>query len=104
VVGSRVLNSIGTIVVVHAVGIHVSAALAVALLSVGILIGWIANIVPLGIGVSEGGNYALYALFGASPHGGLLFALVNRLRTMLLAAIGLLVMAAANILHRQRKV
>lgn len=104
VIGSRVLNSIGTVVVVHAVGIPVSAALVIALLSIGILVGWIANIVPLGIGVSEGGNYGLYALFGASPHGGLLFALVNRLRTMLLAAIGLLVMAVANIVHRRRQV
>ena len=96
VVASRVLNWAGTIALLYAAEIHVTPVLVVAMLSVGILVSWLSNIVPLGLGVSDGTNYALYGLLGASPGAGLVYAMVNRLRTLALAMIGLCVMALAH--------
>jgi uncharacterized protein (TIRG00374 family) len=100
VVGSRLCNWAGTIVVLHAAGIAMTAPLVVAMLSVGILITWISNVLPLGLGIADGTNYALYDVLGASPEAGLVFTMVNRVRTVVLATMGLAVMAIANALDR----
>jgi hypothetical protein len=71
------------------------------MLSIGILITWISNIVPLGLGLAQGGNYLVFSLFGAPASSGVLFAFVNQLRTILLALLGLVVMLVANLFHRR---
>jgi hypothetical protein len=96
VVGSRICNWAGTIVIFYAADIPMSAPLVVASLSVGILVTWISNIVPLGLGAADGTNYVLYGLLGASPVAGLLFTMVNRLRTIVIALLGLAVMLVAS--------
>lgn len=101
VLGSRVINGVGTIAVLHAADIPMTAPLVVAMLSVGILVTWMSNIVPLGLGVADGTNYVLYGLLGAAPVAGLLFTLVNRLRTVVLALLGLTVLAIANAVDRR---
>jgi hypothetical protein len=101
VLGSRAINWIGTIVVLHAAEIPMTAPLVVAMLSVGILITWMSNVIPLGLGIADGTNYVLYGILGAAPVAGLLFTLVNRLRTVVLALLGLTIMAIANALHRR---
>jgi len=101
VLGSRAINWIGTIVVLHAAEIPMTAPLVVAMLSVGILITWMSNVIPLGLGIADGTNYVLYGILGAAPVAGLLFTLVNRLRTVVLALLGLTIMTIANALHRR---
>jgi uncharacterized membrane protein YbhN (UPF0104 family) len=101
VLGSRVINWVGTIVVLYAADIPMTAPLVIASLSVGILVTWMSNIIPLGLGLADGTNYVLYGLLGAAPVAGLLFTLLNRLRTVVLALLGLTVMAIANALHRR---
>jgi hypothetical protein len=87
--------------VLHAADIPMTAALVIATLSVGILITWLSNVVPLGLGVADGTNYVLYGILGASPVAGLLFTLVNRVRTIVLALMGLAVLAIASALYRR---
>jgi uncharacterized membrane protein YbhN (UPF0104 family) len=101
VLGSRVLNWVGTIVVLHAADIPLTAPLVVASLSVGILVTWVSNIIPLGLGLADGTNYVLYGLLGAAPVAGLLFTLLTRLRTIVLALLGLTAMVIANTVHRR---
>jgi len=96
VICSRLFNWTGTVVVLHAADIPLTAPLVVAMLSVGLLVTWMSNVIPLGLGIADGANYALYSLVGASPAAGLLFTMVNRLRTCVLAAMGLAIMAIAN--------
>ena len=100
VLGSRVFNWLGTLGVLSAVGVPLTAPLVVAMLSVGILITWMSNIVPLGLGIADGTNYALYGVLGASPAAGLVFTMINRVRTCVLAVMGLAVLAIANALRR----
>ena len=101
VIGSRVFNWLGTLAILYAADIPFTAPLVVAMLSVGILISWLSNVLPLGLGLADGTNYALYGLLGASPEAGLVFTMVNRLRTVLLAFMGLAIMAIANAMHRR---
>jgi uncharacterized protein (TIRG00374 family) len=96
VVGSRIFNWCGTIAVMYAADIPLSPSLVVAALSVGVIVTWIANIVPLGLGIADGANYVLYGVLGATQNAGLVFTMINRLRTVVLALMGLLVMAIAH--------
>ena len=101
VIGSRVFNSLGTVVLLHACGIHMTAPLVVAMLSAGILVQWISNVVPLGLGIADTTTYLLYALVGAPPIAGLVYAMAYRVRTIIIASLGLAVMAIANAIHRR---
>jgi uncharacterized protein (TIRG00374 family) len=96
VLGSRVFNWLGTIVVLRACGIAMTAPIVIAMLSVGILVTWMSNVIPLGLGLADGTNYVLYGLLGASPAAGLVFTMVNRVRTCAIAVIGLSVMAISG--------
>ena len=70
-------------------------------MSVGVLIGWISPIVPLGLGLADGGNYALYVLLGASGVHGMVVAMVNRARSLAIATLGLGAMALLTALGRR---
>ena len=103
VIGSRLLNQAGTVVLLIASGIPLSAPLVAAMLSVGILVSWMSNIVPLGMGIADGTNYALYGALGATGAQGLDFTMINRARTFVLALMGLTVMLIANVVDRLRR-
>jgi len=100
--GSRLLNMSGALVILIATDVDLTVALVAGTLSVGILITWISNIVPLGLGIADSGNYALHGLLGSTPGAGLEFAMINRVRTVVLASMGLAVMAIANLVDRKR--
>jgi len=68
-----------------------------ALLSAGVLIGWISAIIPMGLGISEGGNVALFTLIGASASLGLALSLARRVNQIVFAAIGFFVLAADRV-------
>jgi len=89
-------------VLLHAAGIPLTAPLVIATCSVGILITWLSNVIPLGLGIADTGNYVLYGLLGAGPASGLDFTMVNRARTCVLAAMGLTVMLVAHVAKRRR--
>lgn len=97
VIGSRVFYAIGSIVLMSAAGIPLTAPLVLANVSIGILIAWVSNVIPLGLGIADGSNYALYGALGATGGAGLLYTMVNRARTILLALMGLTVMAMSAI-------
>ncbi len=101
-IAGRLLNMSGALIILIATGVDLTVPLVAGVLSVGILITWISNVVPLGLGISDGGNYALYGVLTASPDAGLEFAMINRVRTVVLASMGLIVMALANVVDRKR--
>lgn len=103
VFGSRVLNWAGTVAVMIAAGVPLTAPLVIANLSVGILITWISNVIPLGLGLADGTNYALYGVLGATGSHGLVFTMINRARTCVLAGMGLVVMLVANLAARRTR-
>ena len=68
-----------------------------AMLSAGVLIGWISSIIPMGLGLSEGGNAALFSLIGAPASFGLALALARRVNQIVFASIGFTVLAADRV-------
>jgi hypothetical protein len=82
------------------IGVPLTPAMILGVLSIGVLVSWISNIVPLGLGVADGGHYVLYDLLGATGPQGLVVAMVNRARSLSVAILGLGVMAAMAIVDR----
>lgn len=103
VLASKLVAVVATIVVIHAIDIEVTAALVIALMSVGVLIRWVAAVVPLGLGIADGGNYALFSLLGATGLHGMIMAMLNRARSVAVAMLGLLAMAAMTALDRRAR-
>ena len=97
---ARLCSWSATTLALYAVGVHIHVTLLVGVFSVGILIGWISAIVPFGLGVADGGNYALFSVLGATGTQGVFVTLLGRARSLTLALFGLLAMAAAHTVNR----
>lgn len=97
---SKLVMYTSTTLLIHAVGVELSPALVIAVVSVGVLIQWISSVVPLGLGLADGGNYALYTLLGASGEHGMFVTMLNRARSVAVAMLGLAAMAALSVLGR----
>lgn len=80
-----------------AAGYSLAPAQLVAVLSAGVLLTWISALVPMGVGVSEGGNGVLFALIGAPPSIGVALAFARRVNQIIFAALGFSVLAADRI-------
>lgn len=100
VAASKIVTYTSTCVLIQAVGVSLTPALVIAVLSVGVLIQWIASIVPLGLGLADGGNYALYSLLGATGPQGLLVTMLNRARSVAVAVLGLGAMVVLTVMSR----
>lgn len=97
VVTSQLLQKGLTYFTILSAGYAMSPGQFLALLSAGVLLHWISAIVPMGIGISEGGNAALFTLIGAPASLGLALALARRVNQIVFAAIGFIVLAADRV-------
>jgi hypothetical protein len=102
VASSRALHIAGTVLVLRAAHIPLTPPVVLAMASLGIVVTWASNVVPLGIGVADGTNYVLYDALASAPLAGVAFTMVNRTRTCVVAAIGLAVMLLAGLMDRGR--
>src|SRR5262249_37499382 len=100
ILASRLVSWVSMMTMISAVGAAITPTLVIGILSVGTLIWWIASIVPLGLGLADGGNYALFDLLGASGIQGAIVTMLNRARSLLLALVGFFVMAILHTLDR----
>ena len=92
-VASQVLQRLAVWVILVAAGYSLSAGQLLAILSAGVLLGWLSSIVPMGIGISEGGNGALFALIGAPSALGVALAFARRFNQIAFALLGFAVLA-----------
>ena len=89
-----------TYATVAAAGYILSPAQFLALCSAGVLLGWVSTIIPMGLGISEGGNVALFTLIGAPAPLGLALALARRVNQIAFAIIGFFVLTADRVASR----
>ncbi|MGE3455674.1 MAG: hypothetical protein AB7O24_11220, partial [Kofleriaceae bacterium] len=101
VVASRVIGWTTNVLLLVAADVDLNVSLIIGVLSVGLLIQWISSVVPLGLGLADGGNYALYSLLGSTGVHGFYVTLLNRVRSLVAAVLGLLAMAIINIYDRR---
>jgi uncharacterized membrane protein YbhN (UPF0104 family) len=97
---SRLVAWTATATVLHAVGVHLTPTVLVGVLSVGVLISWVSALVPFGLGVADGSNYALFDVLGASGAHGLFVTMLGRARSIAIALIGLAMMGLAHAANR----
>ncbi len=94
---SKVITWVATAILLLAVGAEFSVALVVGVLSIGVLIRWVSSIVPMGLGLADGGNYGLYLLLGASGAVGMAVTMLDRARSVAVAILGLAALAAMQL-------
>lgn len=100
VLASKLLTWTELVLLLAVIGVPLSAAMILGVLSIGVLLSWVSNVVPLGLGIADGSNYVLYDLLGATGAQGLIVAMVSRARSVLIAILGLGAMAAMSIADR----
>jgi len=100
ILGARLVTWTATMTLIHAVGVPITPRLVLGVLSIGVLIGWISSIVPFGLGLADGGNYALFDLLGASGAHGAFVTMMNRVRSLAVALVGFAVMAVVHTMNR----
>ena len=96
VCAARLCGWAATTVVLYTVGVTVGFTVLAGVFSVGVLIGWISAVVPFGLGIADGSNYALFDVLGAAGAHGVFVTLLGRARSLTLALLGLVVMAAGH--------
>lgn len=97
---SRVLSWSAMVGLMAAVGVDLTPSLVIGVLSVGMLVSFVSSVIPLGMGLADGGNYALYSFLGATGEQGMFVTMLARARTVAIAMLGLAAMAATSALTR----
>jgi hypothetical protein len=85
-----------TYVTLRAAGAEPGALVMLMVLSAGTVIDWVASVVPLGIGVADGSNYALYGLLGLGPMLGVSVTGLRRAQQAAVAGVGIAVLLGMN--------
>ena len=94
---SQLLQKAITFVAIVAAGFHLTPGQLIAVMSAGVVIGWVSTIVPMGIGISEGGNAALFSLIGAPLSLGVALALARRVNQVVFAGLGFAILAGDKV-------
>jgi uncharacterized protein (TIRG00374 family) len=90
--GGWVLGTLEVLAIFYAVGIPISVAEAIAIEALASVVKAVAFFIPGSLGVQDGGNVLLLAVFGYPSSFGLTFSLVRRMRELLWIGLGLLVL------------
>lgn len=90
--GGWIVGSLEVLAIFYAVGLPISLAEAVAIEALASIVKAVAFFIPGSLGVQDGGNVLLLAVFGYPSSFGLTFSLVRRMRELLWISIGLLVL------------
>jgi uncharacterized protein (TIRG00374 family) len=91
---SQLLQKFLTLLVIYATGYMLSAGQFLARESAGVVLGWISTVIPFGLGISEGGNAALFSLIGAPASLGIALTLARRVNQIVFALVGFAVLTA----------
>jgi uncharacterized protein (TIRG00374 family) len=103
VLGSKSLGWLSIAVILYASGYQATPGVLAAILSAGVVLGWVAALIPLGLGVHESGNYALFSALRAPPAVGVSLALARRVIQLMYAALGFTVLGIWRLSHAARR-
>jgi Lysylphosphatidylglycerol synthase TM region len=103
VTASRLTSMTLSLVILHAVGESITLGFVAAYTVGGFVIYMVSSVVPMGVGISEGGNYALFRALGENPARGVTLVLARRVTLIMYAAIGLVLVTASETVQRARE-
>jgi len=96
---SKAIGWVSLYVILRAVGYDVTIGMLAAILSASVILSWMSAIVPMGLGVAETGNYALFSALDAPATVGVALALARRVNQIVFAAVGFTVLGLWRLWH-----
>jgi len=97
------LNSLGlSLMILHAVGVPITAQFVTVWTVASFVIYFASTLVPMGVGISEGGYWGFFRTMGHNPAQGVALVLARRTVTIMYAAVGLLLVATNETVKRVR--
>lgn len=99
---SRLISMSLSLLILHAVGESITAGFVAAYTVGGFAIYMVSTLVPMGLGISEGGNYWLFRALGENPARGVTLVVARRVTVVLYAAIGIVLVAVSETVARAR--
>lgn len=100
---SRLTSMTLSLVILHAVGESITLGFVAAYTVGGFVIYMLSSLVPMGVGISEGGNYWMFRALGENPARGVTLVLARRVTLIMYAAIGLVLVTASETVKRARE-
>ena len=102
IVASRMTSMTLSLLILHAVGEPITVPFVAGYTVGSFVIYMLSTLVPMGLGVSEGGNYELFRALGENPARGVTLSFARRATLVVYAAIGLVLVAASETVQRAR--
>jgi uncharacterized protein (TIRG00374 family) len=99
---SRATSMTISMLLLRALGEPITVKFVAAFTVGGFAIYMIGSLVPMGLGISEGGYYELFRALGDSSERGVAVTLARRATVLVYAAIGLVLMTASETVRRAR--
>jgi uncharacterized protein (TIRG00374 family) len=103
VTASRLTSMSLSLMILHAVGESITLGFVAAYTVGGFVIYMLSSLVPMGVGISELGNYGLFRALGENPARGVTLVLARRVTLIVYAAIGLVLVTASETVKRARE-
>jgi uncharacterized membrane protein YbhN (UPF0104 family) len=99
---SRLSSMVLSLMILHAVGVPITAGFVAVYTVASFVIYYAATFVPMGIGVTEGGYWGLFRTIGHDPALGVALVLARRTVIIMYAAVGLLLVTTSETVKRAR--
>jgi uncharacterized membrane protein YbhN (UPF0104 family) len=99
---SRLTSMSLSYLVFYAVGGTITLAFVAATTVGGFVIYILSTLVPMGVGISEGGYWGMFRTIGENPARGVTMVIARRVTLVVYAAIGLVLMTASETVQRAR--
>jgi hypothetical protein len=100
---SRLISMSLSLLILHAVGERITVAFVAGYTVGGFAVYMLSSLVPMGLGISEGGNYWLWRALGENPARGVTLVMARRVTLVLYAGIGLILVAVSETVARARE-
>jgi uncharacterized protein (TIRG00374 family) len=98
--GSRLNSMVLSLMILYAVGVPITAAFVAVWTVASFVIYFASTLVPMGVGISEGGYWGFFRTMGHSPAQGVALVLARRTVTIMYAVVGLLLVTTSETVKR----
>jgi uncharacterized membrane protein YbhN (UPF0104 family) len=92
-----------SLVILHAIGEPITVGFVAGYTVGGFVVYMAASLVPMGLGISEGGTYGLFKALGENPARGTALVIARRVTLVAYAAIGLVLVITSETVRRARE-
>ncbi|MBV8760352.1 MAG: flippase-like domain-containing protein [Deltaproteobacteria bacterium] len=103
VIMSRLISMTLSLVILHAIGEPITVSFVAGYTVGGFVVYMAASLVPMGLGISEGGTYGLFKALGENPARGTALVIARRVTLVAYAAIGLVLVITSETVRRARE-